>query len=133
MPFEGFACLCSPLTFLFWSLQLSLRWVGPGGSLPVAQRSLYPSSGRLRQLRSENYKDWDFPGGQRLRLHISSAGGTDSVPNWGTKLPQLAWCGQKKKIKGPLLQTDPMRVRVDSQSQTLPGEGKWASIVQVLS
>ena len=32
---------------------------------------------------------------QWLRLHASTAGGTDLVPGWGTKIPHAVWCGQK--------------------------------------
>ena len=34
---------------------------------------------------------------QWLRLHASTAGGADSIPDWGTKFLHAAWCGQKKK------------------------------------
>ena len=41
---------------------------------------------------------------QWLRICASTAGGTGSVPGWGTKIPHAARCGQKKerniKIKG---------------------------------
>ena len=30
-------------------------------------------------------------------LHASAAGSPRSVSNWGTKIPQAAWLGQKKK------------------------------------
>ena len=36
---------------------------------------------------------------QWLRLHASNAGGTCSIPGWGTKIPHAAWHGQKKKKK----------------------------------
>ena len=35
---------------------------------------------------------------QRLRLRASTAGGTGSIPGWGTKIPHAVLCGQKKKI-----------------------------------
>ena len=31
---------------------------------------------------------------QWLRLHASTAGGTGSIPSWGTKIPPASWCGQ---------------------------------------
>ena len=31
-------------------------------------------------------KEWDFPGGRWLRLHVSTAGGLGSFPGWGTKI-----------------------------------------------
>ena len=34
---------------------------------------------------------------QWLRLHAYTEGGTDSIPGWGTKIPQAMECGQKKK------------------------------------
>ena len=34
---------------------------------------------------------------QWLRFHAFIAGGTSSIPGWGTKIPHAAWCGQKKK------------------------------------
>ena len=51
----------------------------------------------------------EFPGGPGngpawLGCHASTAGGTDSIPSWGTmipqnKIPQAVWYGQKKKVK----------------------------------
>ena len=35
---------------------------------------------------------------QLLRLRASNAGGVGSIPGQGTKIPQAAWCGQKKNI-----------------------------------
>ena len=34
---------------------------------------------------------------QWLRLHAPSAGGTGSIPAWGTKILHAIWCGQKNK------------------------------------
>ena len=34
---------------------------------------------------------------QLLELHASTAGGTSSIPGWGTKIPQALWCGQINK------------------------------------
>ena len=34
-----------------------------------------------------------------LRFHASNAGGKDSIPGQGTKIPQAVWHGQKKKQK----------------------------------
>ena len=34
---------------------------------------------------------------QRLGLLAFTAQGTGSIPGWGTKIPQAAWHGQKKK------------------------------------
>ena len=36
---------------------------------------------------------------QGLGLHTFTAEGTGSVPGWGTKIPQAAQWGQKKKKK----------------------------------
>ena len=35
---------------------------------------------------------------QWLRLRASTAGGTGSIPGWGTKILHAARCGQKKKF-----------------------------------
>ena len=35
---------------------------------------------------------------QWLRLHVSNTVGTGSIPGQGTRIPQVAWHGQKKKI-----------------------------------
>ena len=40
----------------------------------------------------------DFLGSPWLRLHASTAGGTDLIPGRGTKIPHAAWCSQKKKV-----------------------------------
>ena len=37
------------------------------------------------------------PAVQWLRLRTSTAGGTGSIPDRGTKIPHASWCGQKKK------------------------------------
>ena len=34
---------------------------------------------------------------QWLGFHTSTSGGTGSIPGWGTKTPQVAWCEQKKR------------------------------------
>ena len=39
-------------------------------------------------------------GVQWLGLHASTAGGTGSIPGWGTKVPHAAWHGQKKTSVG---------------------------------
>ena len=36
---------------------------------------------------------------QWLRLHASNAGGTGSIPGWGTKIPHPTCCGLKNKKK----------------------------------
>ena len=36
---------------------------------------------------------------QWLGLCAFTAEGLGSVPGWGTKIPQVVWCGQKKKKK----------------------------------
>ena len=36
---------------------------------------------------------------QWLRLRTPEAGDMGSIPGRGTKIPQAAWCGQKKKKK----------------------------------
>ena len=36
---------------------------------------------------------------QWLGLRASTAKGRGLIPGWGTKIPQAAWCGQKKKKK----------------------------------
>ena len=43
----------------------------------------------------------DFPGSPVVKtpLRASTAGGTDSIPGQGTKIPHAAWCGQKIKTK----------------------------------
>ena len=41
--------------------------------------------------------------GQWLRLHTSTAGGTDSIPGQGTKILHAVRCGQKKQRKKILI------------------------------
>ena len=36
---------------------------------------------------------------QRLGLHTSSEGGMGLIPGWGTKIPHVAWCSQKRGEK----------------------------------
>ena len=55
--------------------------------------------------RVYNINIWEFPGGpvvRTLRFHWRRPPG--SIPGWGTKILQAAWCSQKKKeklISGP--------------------------------
>ena len=37
---------------------------------------------------------------QQLRLHTFTAGGTCSIPGWGTKIPHAPRCGRKRKKDG---------------------------------
>ena len=39
---------------------------------------------------------------QWLRHHVSNAGGADSIPGWGIKIPNATWQGQIKKKKNPV-------------------------------
>ena len=50
--------------------------------------------------RQEKVKRGLFLVVQRLRLQTSTEGATGLIPGWGTKIPQVAWHGQKKKKKG---------------------------------
>ena len=36
---------------------------------------------------------------QWLRLHDTNAGGTCSIPGWGTKIPYAMWCSRKVFLK----------------------------------
>ena len=36
---------------------------------------------------------------QWLRLHATNAGDSNSIPDWGTKIPHAVWYGQKKEKK----------------------------------
>ena len=40
-----------------------------------------------------------FPAVQRLRHHTATAGGMDSTPGWGRKIPHATWWGQKIILK----------------------------------
>ena len=40
---------------------------------------------------------WELPGGPVVRTRRFHFRGPGSVPGWGTKIPQAAQCGQKKK------------------------------------
>ena len=47
---------------------------------------------------NENINFWGSPWwSSSLRLHVSSAGDTGSIPCWGTKIPHAAWCSQKER------------------------------------
>ena len=41
---------------------------------------------------------WEFPDSQWLGLSALTAGAPGSIPGWGTKILQAAWCGKKKKM-----------------------------------
>ena len=42
---------------------------------------------------------WEFPGGPVVRTRRFHCCGLSSIPGQGTKIPQAAWHGQKKKKK----------------------------------
>ena len=64
----------------------------------------------IREVMWEEKKDSKFPSlwtslaVQWLRLCASNAGGTGSIPDWGTKIPRASKRGQKKKKKFPSLE-----------------------------
>ena len=41
----------------------------------------------------------EFPGGPVVRTWRFYCGDPGSIPGWGTKMPQAAWCSLKKKRK----------------------------------
>ena len=45
---------------------------------------------------------WTSLGVQWLEGHASTASGAGSIPEWGTKIPHAAWCGQLKKKGNPV-------------------------------
>ena len=48
----------------------------------------------------------EFPGGLVVRTRRFHCGGPGSTPGWGTKIPQAAQCGQKKKNKQKKLMSE---------------------------
>ena len=40
----------------------------------------------------------EFPGGPVVGTLHFHCWGPGSIPDWRTKIPQVAWCGQKKKM-----------------------------------
>ena len=40
-----------------------------------------------------------FPEVQWLRLHAPNPEGEGSIPGQGAEIPQVIWCGQKKKVR----------------------------------
>ena len=49
----------------------------------------------------KNWEDRDFPGTSVVKTLPSNAGGTGSIPGWGTKIPRATRCDQTlKKEKG---------------------------------
>ena len=93
---------------------LSLPWVSPGWAiwcclldLGLEQRTqewvywLHPPFHGHHKVKSnteEKHETRDFPGGQRLGLHPSPAGGMDRIPGGGTKISPLC-CGAQSKNK----------------------------------
>ena len=49
--------------------------------------------GWLQPVRFPNKTVW---GGTSLVVHTCNAGGVDSIPGWGIKLPYASLCGQKQ-------------------------------------
>ena len=52
---------------------------------------------------SKNWVFFGFPVVQWLGLCASTEGGLGSIPSWRSRIPQAAWCRQKKKKKKILL------------------------------
>ena len=48
---------------------------------------------------SKNWVFFGFPVVQWLGLCASTEGGLGSIPSWRSRIPQAAWCRQKKKKK----------------------------------
>ena len=61
---------------------------------------------------------------QWLGLRASTAGGTGSIPGWGNKILQAAWCSQKKKKSG----------KKDAKKQylNLPHTGNYLRIIYIV-
>ena len=54
------------------------KWEGPGGESATVWKINYA-----------------LPGGPVVRTWHFHCSGTGSIPGWGTKIPQVAWRGQK--------------------------------------
>ena len=69
-------------------------------------------------------KKWSSRVVQWLRLHPSTAGGTDSIPGRGTKIPHAAWPGQKIFLKSLFIifqwELPLLGYRVDDVATTMP-------------
>ena len=82
--------------FLLWTVEIepSIQWkvgrqIWNSGGKSELERWLMLQE-EMRPLRmsvlSWKGKEWDFPGGRWLRLHVFTAGGLGSFPGWGTKI-----------------------------------------------
>ena len=63
---------------------------------------------------------------QWLRLCASNAGVVGLIPGQGTKIPDAALCGQKKKKRGLLLTSE----GVWSPGSLLPGPAEWTPLAE---
>ena len=67
---------------------------------------IYKELLQLNKTKMTQQKYWikcDFPVSPVVRMWRFHCCGLDSIPGWGTKILQAAWCSQKKKkywIKG---------------------------------
>ena len=52
---------------------------------------------KVQHLNKTN--NWEFPGSPVVRTPHFHCQGWGLIPGWGTKIPQIAWHGQKKKKK----------------------------------
>ena len=75
--------------------------------------------GRLQPVRFPNKTVW---GGTSLVVHTCNAGGVDSIPGWGIKLPYASLCGQKQdKTKNHFLgKKNPDSSKKQKQNLNLP-------------
>ena len=90
---------------LVFKLTVILKWSGGQRGLsnffPSIERQVYKGRAREnRNLHNEDVGCWTSLVVQWLRLHVSTVGGTGSIPGQGTKIPHVEWHGRKKKDVG---------------------------------
>ena len=78
------------------------------------------------QTRLSDFHPW-------VRFHASIAEGTDSIPNWGTKIPYAMWHGQnttKRKQKYSVLRAEQERLQAEC---VRPTDLRLGSLVHILN
>ena len=78
------------------------------------------------QTRLSDFHPW-------LRFHASIAEGTDSIPNWGTKIPYAMWHGQnktKRKQKYSVLRAEQEHLQAEC---VRPTDLSLGSLVHILN
>ena len=88
----------------------------------LSEMDLRAVSLQTTSIAGEKKRVGKSPASQGLGLCAFTAKGPGSIPGWGTKIPQAAWCGQKHQTKPNKykLTTNPLHPNNKKTGQATP-------------